>query len=264
MITANHQRSGFINNVSSLPAQSVYLLGIPNPRPKGVFDIDQAVNHEEAIEMSRESSFIKLSAKGKGKGKAMDEHDDTDQVQLEGLSDINTSEELSMQLFHSLTMPEYSAKTKAHCGICFDEFRITENPYLAAISATSSADRNKGLRLPCKHQYCLGCASQYLKTELEKGPGSEWMIPCPEVSLTVVTRDSHCDSKPDPVCSQCASTDPHRTRFSEEIAIRILGEDNMEAWVSWFLILADSTNGCLDSLIATYHISSITAISKKE
>lgn len=154
-------------------------MGAPAARPRGVFDLDQTLTDDNVIELTKRSSSIKPSSKGKGKGKATDEDDEDEEEQ----NDATVCEDLSMQLFQSLSMPQYRAVPAAQCGICFDDFRVAENPYLASISATSSVDRNKGLRLQCGHQYCLGCASQYLKTELEKGPGSEWMISCPEVSF---------------------------------------------------------------------------------
>lgn len=165
--------------LSSVKGQSVYLLGMP-PHPPGVYDLDQNLTEEHVIELSKGVGVVRPSfkGKGKGKGKATDEDWDMDQEQ----DDTAASEDLAMQMFQIANAPQCQSKPIAQCGICFDDFRIAENPYLASVSATSSADRNKGLRLSCGHQYCLGCASQYLKTELEKGPGSEWMVSCPEVN----------------------------------------------------------------------------------
>lgn len=178
-VSANRYDSDNSLPVSSVKGRSVYLLGMP-PHPPGVFDLDQTLTEEGVIELSKGVGVARPSSKGKGKGKAMDEDVDMDQQQ----DDTAASEDLAMQMFQIANAPQCRSRPIAQCGICFDEFRIAENPYLASVSATSSADRNKGLRLPCGHQYCLGCASLYLKTELEKGPGFEWMASCPEVNCS--------------------------------------------------------------------------------
>ena len=146
------------------------------------------MTQEKIPELNKGNQVIKASkGKEKGKGKVTDEDMDVEREQ----EDTPASEDLlAWQLFQFANASQNHAKPNANCGICFDEFRITQDPYLASISATSSANHNKGLRLPCGHQYCLGCASQYLKTELEKGPGFEWQVSCPEVSVLNGPRDS--------------------------------------------------------------------------
>lgn len=157
---------------------------MPGAHPSGVFDVNRTMTGDDVLEMTSRSHLTKTSAKRKGKGKSKAdaiEVDDDDLEQTDATLCDKSSEQLAIQLAYSYAASSHQHKAPAQCGICFDDFRITENPYRASISATSSSDRNKGLQLPCGHRYCLGCASQYLKTELEKGPGSEWMISCPEV-----------------------------------------------------------------------------------
>lgn len=164
---------------SSFPAQAVFRMNIQTPRPAGVFDLDQPMTEGDVLELTSRQATTKKPFKGKGKAPAA-EGDDDDLEQTDITLCDTSSEQLALQLAYSYAA---SARQKpAECGICFEEFRVTENPFKASISATSSSDRNKGLQLPCEHRYCLGCASQYLKTELDKGPGSEWLISCPEVS----------------------------------------------------------------------------------
>lgn len=157
-------------------------MNIQTPQPAGVFDLDQTLIRNDALEMTK-SHWGPKGSSGKGKGKASAfemEDDDPEQT------DITLCDKSSEQAAFDLAFAYAAAvhQKPAQCGICFDEFRITENPYKASVSPTSSSDKKKGLQLPCDHRYCLGCASQYIKTELEKGPGSKWMISCPEVSRT--------------------------------------------------------------------------------
>ncbi|KAJ9095776.1 hypothetical protein QFC20_006571 [Naganishia adeliensis] len=200
------RKPGHQFEASRFPAQAVFRMDIQTPRPAGVFDLDQTLTGDDVLELTSPRATMENPSKGKGKAPAI-KVDDVDVDQTDFTLCDNSSEHAALQLAYSYAASAH--QKPAQCGICFDDFRITENPYKASISATSSSDRNKGLQLACGHRYCLGCASQYLKTELEKGPGSEWLISCPE----------------------CPAKDPGRTRFTEEISEKILGSQNMEAWL---------------------------------
>jgi hypothetical protein len=164
-------------------AQAVWLMQMPNTRlPSGVFDMDQTLVDGDTLDMVRPAVQATVSIKSKGKGKAKDEvFLDADELTILG-------EDLSNEMTYHVDLGDGSsssiARQRAKCGICFDDFRVTADPYKSALSATSSVEKNKGLEMPsCGHKYCLGCASQYLKTELEKQqPACEWLISCPEVS----------------------------------------------------------------------------------
>ncbi|KAJ9128128.1 hypothetical protein QFC24_000420 [Naganishia onofrii] len=150
--------------------------------PSGVFDTDQTLVDGDTLDMVRPAVQATVSIKSKGKGKAKDEvFLDADELTILG-------EDLSDEMTYHVDLGDGSsssiARQRAKCGICFDDFRVTADPYKSALSATSSVEKNKGLEMPsCGHKYCLGCASQYLKTELEKQqPACEWLISCPEVS----------------------------------------------------------------------------------
>ncbi|KAJ9109143.1 hypothetical protein QFC21_000471 [Naganishia friedmannii] len=190
------------------PAQVVWLMQMPNMRlPSGVFDMDKTLVEGDVLEIARSSSQVTVAIKGKGKGKAIDE------VFLEEDELMVLGDDLPDDMTYHVDLGDGSSSSisrqRAKCGICFDDFRVTVDPYRSALSATSSVDKNKGLEMPCGHKYCLGCASQYLKTELEKQqPVCEWLISCPE----------------------CPSNDPSRTRFTEQISQTILGAENMETW----------------------------------
>ncbi|KAJ9125428.1 hypothetical protein QFC22_000389 [Naganishia vaughanmartiniae] len=149
------------------PAQAVWLMQMPNLQPpSGVFDMDTTLVEGDTLEMTRPTSCTAESVNGKGKGKAMDEFF-LEEDEMMVLGDTITDDMIYRVDLGNGSSSSMS-RQRAKCGICFDDFRVTADPYKSALSATSSADKNKGMEMPCGHKYCLGCASQYLKTELEK------------------------------------------------------------------------------------------------
>lgn len=203
-----HQVSG--------PAQAVWHVRVSNIRlPSGVYDLDKTLVEGDTLDMATPSSLTTVSKKGKGKGKAKDEFFlEEDELMILG-------DDIPDDMTHHLDLGDGSSNSisrqRAKCGICFDDFRVTVDPYRSALAATSSADKNKGLEMPCGHKYCLGCASQYLKTELEKQqPVCEWSISCPEVSM-FCSREVDTSAKPHLLNSVPQMTHPEQGSQSKSL-----------------------------------------------
>lgn len=87
---------------------------------------------------------------------------------------------------HPIPLPGHAT---LECGICFDNFHPTSNPFMSSNSAASSNQVPYGLRLSkCGHGYCLADLTTYLKNKLNGGgEGLTVVFPigCPSVRRTI-------------------------------------------------------------------------------
>jgi len=153
------------------------------------------------------SQNSKKLSEGKGKAKERDEL----------LSGRFLPVALDVRLTDS-PIPEHPiSNPHSICGICLEQFQVTQFPISAFLVANSSARLSFGLRLPCpgQHTYCMSCLTEYIRIKLDHS-GSE---------------DANINTTVFPIpCPECPIAD-WGSGIQDDVAERIFDAESMSAWV---------------------------------